>query len=53
MSIAVFLRRSTASALEWPIIAYYINTKAARGGLRALLNIKAAENKRIKPFLRT
>jgi hypothetical protein len=49
----VFLRRLTASALRWPIIACYINTEAARRALGALLNIKAAENKGIKPFLKT
>jgi hypothetical protein len=52
MPVAAFLRRLTASTLRWPIIACYINAKAAREGLRALLNIKAVENKRIKSFLR-
>jgi hypothetical protein len=42
-----------ASALRWLIIACYINAEAAREALRALLNIKVIENKRIKPFLRT
>jgi hypothetical protein len=53
MSITVFLGRSMASALEWPVIACYINTKAAYKALRALYNIKVIENKGIESFLRT
>jgi hypothetical protein len=48
--VAAFSRRSTASALGWPIIASHINAEAARGALGALLDAKAAGNEGIDSF---